>query len=421
MLSRKRLFATIAIFIVGGLVGLVAPSAYALSMTPDTSPWVVRGKVFALTETAEHGTIYIGGKFSRASTQGGMQPYSPFSVTRFNEATGVGDSTFTPMITDSTGVEPGIINSMELTPDGGTLWIAGNFDLVQGQARKDIAAIDTATGNVLPFSANPGNQLNAILLRTDGGGNVTKIYVGGSFTRMNSKPRKNLAALNPDGTLDTTFSAQTDGTVRDLKYATDDQSIFVAGGFTTVTSNGVNFPRQSLARVNLDGGVNPWSVPAGVIENPMTAWRMAPTATVLYVGLGAGPNYASAFQLSNGDIGGQLWKRHTSGNVEGITLAPDGQNVFLSGHFGTAHGTSNVCTVGGTTLYMHGLLEASRATGKLVCWAPHILPDQLNFTGGWTVLANPTYLWVGGSFDQICMPDGVTGCVPTTNIARFTL
>jgi hypothetical protein len=75
----------------------------------------------------------------------------------------------------------------------------------------------------------------------------------------------------------------------------------------------------------------------------------------------------------------------------------------------------------GVTLNMHGLLEASRTTGKLVCWAPHVLPDQLNFTGAWTVLANPTYLWVGGSFDQICMPDGVTGCVPTTNIARFTL
>src|SRR5207249_7550065 len=119
MLSHKRLFATLTVFVVGGLVGLVAPSAYALSMTPDTSPWVVRGKVFALTETADHGTIYIGGKFSRASTQDGDgPPYFPFSVTRFDEATGVGDPNFTPVITDSTGVEPGIINSMELTPDG---------------------------------------------------------------------------------------------------------------------------------------------------------------------------------------------------------------------------------------------------------------------------------------------------------------
>jgi hypothetical protein len=418
MLTRKRLLATVAIFVVGGLVGLVAPSAYALGTTPDTTPWVVRGKVFALAETADHSTIYLGGKFSRASTQDGSMPYFPFSITRFDEATGVGDSTFTPTVTDATGVEPGVINGMALTPDDSTLWIVGNFDLVQGQPRKDIAAIDTTTGNVLPFSANPGNQLNAILLKTDGGGAVTKIIVGGAFTRMNNKPHKNLAELNPDGTLDATFAAQPDSTVRDIKLAADGQSIFISGGFTTVSAFGTNYPRQSLARLNLDGSVNPWSVPAGVIENPMTAWRMAPTADVLYVGLGAGPNYASAFSLTDGDIGDQLWKRHTSGNVEGIALAPDGQHVFLSGHFGTAAGTSKVCT----GVNMHGLLEINRSNGKFFdCWAPHILPDSGNFTGGWTVLANSTYLWVGGSFDQICMPDGITGCVPTANIARFTI
>jgi len=58
-------------------------------------------------------------------------------------------------------------------------------------------------------------------------------------------------------------------------------------------------------------------------------------------------------------------------------------------------------------------------------------PDHDNFTGGWTLLANPTYLWVAGSFDGICTPDGVTQCVPasftptsgkgTMSIARFTL
>jgi hypothetical protein len=417
MLTRKRLLATIAIFVVGGLVGLVAPSAYALTQTPDTSPWVVRGKVFALTETADHSTIYVGGKFSRASTQGGMTPFTASSLVRFDEATGVADPTFVPVITDNTGIEPGIINGMALTPDGSTIWIVGNFDLVNGQPRKDIAAIDTTTGNVLPFSANPGNQINTILLVTDGGGAVTKIIVGGNFKRMNNKLHKNLAALNPDGTLDTSFSAQPDSTVRDLQWATDKGTIFVSGGFSTVTANGTNYPRQSIARLNLDGSVNPWSVPQGIIENPMTAWRMAPTASVLYVGLGAGPNYASAFSLTGGDIGTQLWKRHTSGNAEGITLAPDGTHLFVSGHFGTAAGTSKVCT----GVNMHGLIEVNRSDGKMVCWAPHVLPDNGNFTGAWTVVANATYLWVGGSFDQICMPDGITGCVPTQNIARFTL
>jgi hypothetical protein len=45
--------------------------------------------------------------------------------------------------------------------------------------------------------------------------------------------------------------------------------------------------------INLDGSVNPWSVPLGVIPNPMTVWRMAPTPNVLYVGAGAGPNFSA--------------------------------------------------------------------------------------------------------------------------------
>jgi hypothetical protein len=329
--------ATIAIFVVGGLVGLVAPSAYALGQTPDTTPWVVRGKVFALTETADHSTIYIGGKFSRASTQDGSMPYFPFSLTRFDQATGVGDPSFTPTVTDATGVEPGTINGMALTPDDGTIWIVGNFDLVNGQPRKDIAAIDTTTGTLLPFSANPATRSTPFCSRPTAAG-PSPGSSSAELQAMNGKLHKNLAALNPDGTLDTTFAAQPDSTVRDLKWATDGQTIFVSGGFSTVAANGTNYPRQSIARLNLDGSVNPWSVPAGTIENPMTAWRMAPTATTLYVGLGAGPNYAAAFSLTNGDIGDKRWTRHTSGNVEGIVLAPDGQHLFLSGTSGPPWG-----------------------------------------------------------------------------------
>src|SRR5262249_49177284 len=160
------------------------------------------------------------------------------------------------------------IYGMALTPDDSTLYIVGAFDIVNGQPRKDIAAIDTATGNLLPFTASPANQLNTIALQTDGGGNVVHIIVGGSFNRMNNTPRTNIAALNPDGTLDTTWGAQFNGNVRDLKWASDGQTLFASGQFTSVTANGTNFPRQSIARLNRDGSVNPWSVPLGVIPNP---------------------------------------------------------------------------------------------------------------------------------------------------------
>jgi Domain of unknown function (DUF5122) beta-propeller len=417
MRSRKRLLASIAVVMAGGMIAFSAPAAFALANTPDPQCYDIRGKVYSLTETSNHGTIYVGGKFSRASLLDGSKSYPASSLTRFDTATCAGDKTFVPIVTDATGTEPGIIYGMALTPDDSTLYIVGAFDLVNGQPRKDIAAIDTATGNVLPFTATPANQLDTVVLMTDGGGNVTKIIVGGSFNRMNNKPRNNLAALNPDGTLDTSWGAQVNSTVRDLKWAADGQSLFVSGGFTAATANGTNYPRQSIARINLDGSVNPWSVPLGVIPNPMTVWRMAPTPDVLYVGAGAGPNFAAAYALNHGDQGDQVWKRSTTGNVQGITLLPDGLNAVIGGHFGTNHKALKC----GTHL-LHGLAKISLATGKLNCtWTPHILPDSGNVTAAWVVLADSTYLWVGGNITAICEEDGVTGCVQTQAIARFTL
>jgi hypothetical protein len=416
MFSRKRLLASIAVLMAGGMIAFAAPAAYALANTPDPTCYKVRGKVFALTESSDHTWMYVGGKYSKSSLMDGSKGYSASSLTRFDTATCAGDKTFVPTVTDATGVEPGVINGMALTPDNSTLYIVGNFDLVNGESRKDIAAIDTATGAVLPFTATPANQLNVVLLQTDGSGNVVRIIIGGNFKRVNNKPHNDLAALFPDGTLDTSFSAQANSTVRDLQWASDGQSLFASGQFTTITANGTNYPRQSLARINLDGSVNPWSVPLGIIPNPMTAWRMAVTPNVLYVGLGAGPNFAAAYHLDHGDQGDLVWRRNVTGNVEGITLLPDGVNGVISGHFGTNHKATKC-----GTHTLHGLARINLATGDLDCtWTPHMLPDQGNVTGGWVVVSDPTFLWVGGNFDQICNED-LTGCVDSQGIARFTL
>ena len=72
------------------MIAFAAPSAYAFGNTPDPNCYDVRGKVFALTETSDHATIYVGGKFSRASLQDGSHPYFPSSLTRFDTATCIG-------------------------------------------------------------------------------------------------------------------------------------------------------------------------------------------------------------------------------------------------------------------------------------------------------------------------------------------
>ena len=435
MIHRGRILSTFTIVVIGGVIALLAAPALAIGTLPDSSVDIVRGKVFSLVETSDHSTIYIGGKFSRVSDQAVSHPslYSTASITRFNESTGVGDPTWTPQVWTANQADYGTINGMALSPDGSTLFVVGKFALAcpsplgsACETRKNLAAFNTTTGALLPLSESIGNSVNTILLGTSGNA-VTRIYIGGPFKLLNGKPAGGLAAINyPDGTVDTSWNPVANNTVRTLVYASGSQSIFVGGSFTSITQGSTTYPRQSVARLDLDGTVNDWSIPGGVLPTPMTAWSLSPSSdgTTLYGGFGAGPNFAAAFRLDDGAVGDQVWRRSTPGNVEGTALAPDGLHLFISGHFGTAHKTKEACP----GVSVHGLAELSLSNGKYAdCWAPHMLPDQGNFTGGWTLLANSKYLWVGGSFDQICTPDGLT-CVPpgapgTTNmnVARFTL
>src|SRR6185437_5907255 len=108
--------------------------------------------------------------------------------------------------------------------------IGGSFSVFNGVSRRGIARINENGRTDLDF--NPGSGINGtvyvILVQRDG-----KILVGGEFSSVNGEPRINIARLNPDGSLDTTFDAGlgADGSVRSLAVQFDDK-ILVGGLFT---------------------------------------------------------------------------------------------------------------------------------------------------------------------------------------------
>ena len=82
----------------------------------------------------------------RASTQDGDgPPYFPYSVTRFNEATGVGDSTFKPVITDSIMANSRSMNDLMTTEDG--KWMVFTRE----------GAADRKNGIVIASTADPAH------------------------------------------------------------------------------------------------------------------------------------------------------------------------------------------------------------------------------------------------------------------------
>jgi uncharacterized delta-60 repeat protein len=172
----------------------------------------------------------------------------------------IGTTYSSPVITFSTSVtsigqrdetyQPTIIGSRifatVVQADGKTL-IGGSFSSVGGESHENIARLN-ADGSVdSSFQAGFDGQVFCIALRDDG-----KILVGGDFINANSKKHPRIAQLNSDGSLDSEGSfnpdASVDGEVISM-ILQPDGGILIGGRFSTVNDVG----RNNIARLTADG------------------------------------------------------------------------------------------------------------------------------------------------------------------------
>ena len=150
---------------------------------------------------------------------------------------------------------------MTCTPPGAQL----AWDVVRCPSRYQLAILACALALALwPFAAhaqsdvdgfNPGanGDIKAFAVQADG-----KILVGGAFTMIGgggtgSTPRNYLARLNIDGSVDPTFNPDPNGTVFALALQPNGQ-ILVGGDFTTFAAGTIS--RSKIARLDADGTVD---------------------------------------------------------------------------------------------------------------------------------------------------------------------
>ena len=132
-------------------------------------------------------------------------------------------------------------------PDGRTL-IGGRFTRYHNSWRPRLSRIhpDGAVQNI--FQSDVDGVVHAIVLQRDG-----KILIGGEFGTVHKTNFKGIARLNPNGSLDATFNpgSGADRTVETVALQSDDK-IVIGGDFSAI--NGV--PRDHLARLNPDGSLD---------------------------------------------------------------------------------------------------------------------------------------------------------------------
>jgi RTX calcium-binding nonapeptide repeat (4 copies) len=202
-----------------------------------------------------------------------------------------------------------------------------------------------------------------------------RTIVGGRFTKLGARARKNVGALLPNGTVDRRFVANANGKVEAVAVSADGSTVFIGGSFSTV--NGV--ARANLAAVDARTGavLTHWSADTRG-HNP-TVESLAVHGNRLYVGGryngidGTPRSKLSAVGTASGDVILAFHPR-PNGPVREVVVTPDGTSVFAGGGFTRLGGAARP-----------GRAGAVDANGDATAFAPAV-PD---LTGVATVALSP--------------------------------
>jgi hypothetical protein len=78
---------------------------------------------------------------------------------------------------------------------GGTIYLGGSFTAVDGRPRNRLAACNASDGSLLSWNPSANNVVRALKVSPAG----TRVYVGGHFTTIGGASRGHLAALRTSG------------------------------------------------------------------------------------------------------------------------------------------------------------------------------------------------------------------------------
>lgn len=200
---------------------------------------------------------------------------------------------------------------------------ANPFDLVlAGEALLDTrpGAVDDL--DVLAGYPDPwGSTVNAAVEQADG-----RILLGGLFTSILGIPRSCLARVNPDGSLDASFDPNPNGEVRHVMVEPDGR-ILISGTFTSLQPDGspTPIPRRYLARLNADGTLDSSFDPPS-LDSPITCMAQQPDGKTLLGGQLVRLN-------ANGTLDTGFTAR-VDGLVNCMAIQPDGK-IIVVGDFQT--------------------------------------------------------------------------------------
>lgn len=272
----------------------------------------------------------------------------------------------------------GIVRALAGSVDGTTVYLGGRFDNAGGAPRANVAAVDAVTGAAVASwqadttGASPGVSALAV--------HDTRLYVGGTFSGIDGTVRASFVALTDEGDVISTFRPRANAGLKAIRVSPDGSTVYAGGQFS-----------------KLGGLDRPWGVGAVSAVNGDATEFNPVEGSDRAITVGLSPD-GSRFYFSTPDnrlfsydtagTGSVVWVRKTSGDTQAIYPSATGE-VYIGGHF------SQIVTYKIKRTFLASLWASD---GTVTPWTP----DPAGGTMGvWVITPTPGSLSVGGTFTTV--------------------
>lgn len=344
--------------------------------------WQTNGTVWSVA--AARGVVYVGGTFDSVRPPGakpGVQEVARKNFAAFDAVTGE-LLPCTHTFTDGRAA----VRVMRASPDGRVLFVGGSFGTVDGTGVANAVAIDTADCSLRKDFRPAVSATVRAIDSTD-----TTVYLGGDFTDVGGLPRGHLAAFTREGEL-LPFQAALDDSVRAILAAPDHAKLLVGGDFDQV--DGVR--RHALVALDPRTGTTVSSYP-GWIPDGSRVKSLARQGSTFYLGAeGYGTGHFDGRIAGRLPDDRMLWKDTCYGGTQ--VVLPYGNVLYSGTHAHDCHETP-----GGFpehTKRWH-LLAQSADHKTLYHWYPDTDDGRGEGVGPRTMAVAGGILWVGGEFTEV--------------------
>ncbi|PZF88480.1 hypothetical protein C1I93_24925 [Micromonospora endophytica] len=362
---------------VAAVVPVPTPGTLVSANPADHTPHARDGEVRAFAQVGN--MVYVGGSFSQIRQTASSSWLNRGYLFAYNRTTGTISTTFLPVL-------DGAVNALIAGP-GGTLIAGGAFKNVNGVARRNLVALDPATGATVAswVGRSDGGMIRDMVLYQN------HLYLAGAFNWINGVAHSGLARLNattgavdPAFTLDATVGRHGTGSYAWTIDITPDGRTLVAGGNFQYVDG---LPRNQLALISLAGtpSVLNWSsekfVPPCSKPETFTHYvqdvRFSADGSWFVVGTNGGSGWPAAYcdalvrfeTAARGANQLGTWVNYTGSDT--ITSVEVADNViYLGGHFRWLNNPNASDAAGTGAIDRLGIAAVSPATGMPVNWNP---------------------------------------------------